>query len=86
MNGKNNCLSSNCCSSLYTRKFIITVLASGAGPLISIFLFLYFGNTWLVSTCRAVVLVGLVPMIIPLVLMMFFDDDKALDHASEAIV
>ena len=62
----------------------MTVLASGAGPLASAVLFMVYGNTWQVSTCRLVVLAGQACMLVPLVLMAFFDDDRTLGHASEA--
>uniref|UniRef100_A0A1D1ZV67 Major facilitator superfamily (MFS) profile domain-containing protein n=1 Tax=Auxenochlorella protothecoides TaxID=3075 RepID=A0A1D1ZV67_AUXPR len=72
-------------SSLYTKKYIVTVLAAGSGQLLSFFVFLRLGNRWRMGDCRAVVEAGLLLMLAPLVLMLFFNDDLALDHASEAV-
>ncbi len=72
-------------SSLYTKKYIVTVLAAGSGQLLSFFVFLRLGNRWRTGDCRAVVEAGLLLMLAPLVLMLFFNDDLALGHASEAV-
>lgn len=61
-------------------------MSFGAGPLISLLVFLNLGDTWTLRDCRLVVLVGVVCMLPALCLMCFFDDDKTLAHHSEAIV
>lgn len=68
-------------SSLYTTKAVVNSMASGLGPLTSLVLFALLGNRWEVQTCRYVLLAGLAIMIIPLVVMCFFDDGAALSHA-----
>ena len=68
------------CSSLYTKKYIITILASGCGPLLSLVLFWRLGNQWEPSDCRHVLLWGLGLLVVPLVVMCCFDDSKALEH------
>lgn len=72
-------------SSLYTYKYAITVVASGVGPALSVAMFHALGNTWTLADCRAVLLAGLALMAAPLLLMCFFDDRRALGHASEAL-
>ncbi|GAB4814040.1 hypothetical protein N2152v2_001086 [Parachlorella kessleri] len=67
-------------SSLYTTKHIITILASGCGPLLSLVLFWRLGNQWEPSDCRHVLLWGLGLMVVPLVVLCCFDDSKALEH------
>ncbi|GAB4822716.1 hypothetical protein N2152v2_009762 [Parachlorella kessleri] len=71
-------------SSLYTKKYIITILASGCGPLLSLVLFWRLGNQWEASDCRHVLLWGLGLMVVPLVVMCCFDDSKALEHHHSA--
>lgn len=71
-------------SSPYSWRYIIMISASGMGPLLSLFVFLWLGNEWLVGDCRSVVAGGLALMVVPLALMTLFDDDKALGHHSEA--
>ncbi|KAL0048731.1 hypothetical protein WJX82_009744 [Trebouxia sp. C0006] len=67
-------------SSLYTTKAIVNSMASGLGPVVSVVLFAFLGNRWEASTCRYVLLAGLTFMIIPLVIMCFFNDDATLSH------
>ncbi len=35
-----------CCSSLYTTKTVVNSMASGLGPLVSVVLFAFLGNSW----------------------------------------
>ncbi|KAL3153180.1 hypothetical protein ABBQ38_011931 [Trebouxia sp. C0009 RCD-2024] len=67
-------------SSLYTTKAVVNSMASGLGPLVSVVLFALLGNRWEVHTCRYVLLAGLVMMVIPLIVMCFFNDDAKLNH------
>ncbi len=68
------------CSSPYSRKYAVTVLASSFGPWLSLLLFRRLGNKWDAADCRAVLLCGVALMAVPLTLMLCFDDDKALKH------
>lgn len=72
-------------SALYTAKSVVINLSSTCGPLISILLFIYLGNTWEADTCRLVLLAGLITMLLPLALMCFFDDDNTLGLLSESL-
>jgi hypothetical protein len=71
-----NCL----CSSLYTRKYAITVIASSFGPWLSLAMFAHLGNRWHADDCRLVLLSGVALMALPLALMCLFDDDRTLQH------
>jgi hypothetical protein len=68
------------CSSLYTRKYAITVIASSFGPWLSLAMFAHLGNRWHADDCRLVLLSGVALMALPLALMCLFDDDRALQH------
>jgi len=68
-------------SKIYTVRLMVMQLASTTGPLLSIFLFLYLGNTWDMGICRNVMYVGLVLFLVPATLLYFlfpkrFDDNK----------
>ena len=68
-------------SKIYTARLMVMQLASTTGPLLSIFLFLYLGNTWDMKICRNVMYVGLVLFLIPATLLYFlfpkrFDDNR----------
>ena len=39
------------CSSLYTAKQVVQLLASSAGPLLTVILFSFLGNKWQVRSC-----------------------------------
>ncbi|PRW58602.1 MFS general substrate transporter [Chlorella sorokiniana] len=67
-------------SSPYSRKYAVTVLASSFGPWLSLLLFHRLGNKWDAADCRAVLLCGVALMVVPLSLMLCFDDDRALKH------
>jgi len=56
-------------SQVYVVRSVIIQMASTIGPLMSIFLFLYLGNTWDMDICRDVIYVGLVLFLIPLTLL-----------------
>jgi MFS family permease len=59
-------------SKYFTVTTVIKNLASSAGPLTSLVLFLLLGNTWDISICRTVMYVGLGLFVIPLVMLAFF--------------
>jgi len=61
-------------------------LSSGSGPVLSLAVFYYLGNEWTVANCQLVVLIGVGCMMPALLMMCFFDDNKALTHHSEAMV
>ena len=68
------------CSSLYTKKYVITVVASSFGPWLSLVMFACLGNRWHADDCRLVLLSGVALMALPLALMCLFDDDRTLQH------
>lgn len=72
-------------SALYTAKHVVMQIAFSFGPVLSIVLFTFLGDSWKVSECRIVLLTGLGLMLAPIALMCFFDDDLTLGKASEAI-
>ncbi len=67
----------------YTYRHVAMVLSSGAGPLLSLLVFLRLGDAWSVDDCRVVVCIGLVVMLPALAMMCFFDDDKAMTGREE---
>ncbi|KAI3433329.1 hypothetical protein D9Q98_003147 [Chlorella vulgaris] len=70
-------------SGLYTRKYVITAVASSFGPWLSLALFHRLGNRWDADDCRLVLLSGLALMVLPLILMCTFDDAKALQAPAQ---
>ena len=67
-------------STYYVYLFACYTLASCVGPLVSILLFQTIGDEWDLYHLRIVLYVGLGFSLINAVLMMFFDDSKALDE------
>ena len=67
-------------SRYYMYLFVCYNIASCLGPLTSIGLFQWLGDDWDLYDLRLVMYVGLVLEMINGVLMMFFDDSKALDE------
>lgn len=70
-------------SKYYTYLFACYTAASAAGPLVSIVLFQVLGNEWDLYHLRLVIYVGLGIEIINSLLMMLFDDKKALDEGGD---
>lgn len=66
------------CSSLYTKRYALTVVAFSFGPWLSLALFRLLGNQWHARDCRLVLGCGVAAMAAPLALMCFFDDDCTL--------
>lgn len=65
------------------------IVSSGMGPIVSVVVFLHLGDTWTLTDCRLVVLIGVITMIPALCMMFFFDDDLALppeDSLTEPLV
>lgn len=67
------------CSSLYTKRYALTVVSSSFGPWLSLALFHFLGNQWHAHDCRLVLGSGLLLMVAPLALMCCFDDDQTLE-------
>lgn len=74
-------------SKYYQYLFVVYLLASCVGPLISIVLFQYMNDDnggddelWSMSTLRTIIYVGLGLEFLNAGIMMFFDDSKALDE------
>lgn len=62
------------------------ISSTGIGPLVSASLFFFMHSfSWSERDCQNVVLAGTALMIPALILMCFFNDDKALSHRSEAL-
>lgn len=73
-------------STYYTYLFACYMLASSVGPLVSIILFETLGDEWDFYHLRLVIYVGLGIGCLQSILMVFFDDSKALDEAPEHTV
>jgi MFS family permease len=71
-------------STYYVYLFTCYSLASCVGPLVSIVLFQTIGDEWDLYHLRIVLYVGLSFELINAVIMMFFDDTKALDEQKSA--
>ena len=66
-------------SRVYTLKVMVLQIANSVGPLLSISLFLYFGNEWNMETIKIVVCVGLGLFAIPVTLLLSMFK-KSFDH------
>jgi MFS family permease len=67
-------------STYFTYQFICYLSASAVGPLVSIVLFQTLGDNWDMYHLRIVIYIGLILETGNAVLMMLFDDSKALDE------
>ncbi len=63
-----------------TRQF-----AMATGPFLNVLLFYVIGNQWTLANLRKVMFAGIVISLLSVSLLFFFDDDKALQDASEAV-
>eukprot|EP00605_Chrysophyceae_sp_TOSAG23-4_P001161 GSChrysophyteH1.ASY1.ANO1.1269.1 assembled CDS len=63
-------------SRVYTLKVMVLQIANSVGPLLSIALFLYFGNEWNMETIKIVVCVGLGLFAIPVTLLLSILDNE----------
>ena len=71
-------------STYFTYQFVCYLSASAVGPLVSIVLFQTLGDNWDMYHLRIVIYVGLILETGNAVLMMLFDDSKALDEDEDA--
>ena len=67
----------------YVYLFASYMLSSCVGPLLSIFLFLYWGDEWTVEDLKNVTLVGMGLEVVAAMTMFFFDDKNALKERGE---
>jgi MFS family permease len=67
-------------STFYTYSFACYTLAASVGPLVDIFLFQTIGDEWDLYHLRIIVYVGLAIGVVYCILMLFFDDAKALEE------
>jgi len=70
-------------STFFNYLFVCYMVASACGPLVSIILFQTLGDVWDLWHLRLVIYIGLGIEIFNAVLMLFFDDRKALDEGEE---
>jgi len=70
-------------SMYYNYLFAIYMVASSVGPLVSIILFQTLGDVWDLYHLRLIIYVGMGIEIFNSLLMMLFDDDKALEESSD---
>jgi MFS family permease len=73
-------------STYYNYLFACYTGASAAGPLVSIVLFQHLGDEWDLYDLRIVIYVGLSIEIFNALLMMLFDDSKALDEGTSSTI
>lgn len=66
----------------YNYRFVFYMVASAVGPLVSIVLFQTLGDVWDLYHLRMVIYVGMGIEIFNSIVMMLFDDTKALDESS----
>ena len=69
----------------YQYLFVCYLLASCIGPILSIILFQTTGDEWDLQSLQIVMYVGLGLGLVSAMLMMFFDDSKALDEDNESL-
>ncbi|GMH65988.1 hypothetical protein TL16_g12906 [Triparma laevis f. inornata] len=67
----------------YVYLFASYMLSSCVGPLLSIFLFLYWGDDWSIEDLKNVTLVGMGLEVVAAFTMFFFDDKNALKERGE---
>jgi len=70
-------------STYFTYQFACYLTASAVGPLVSIIMFQTLGDEWDMGHLRLVIYVGLGMEVFNSLLMMLFDDDKALDTSDD---
>ena len=68
----------------YTYLEIGYVLSSISGPLVTIVLFHSMGNDWTMPTLQTIIYIGLAMESVNAIVMMFFDDRKALDEDDQS--
>jgi len=70
-------------STYFTYQFACYLTASAVGPLVSIIMFQTLGDEWDMGHLRLVIYVGLGMEVFNSLLMMLFDDNKALDTSDD---
>lgn len=71
-------------SKLYTLVYSVALAGSSIGPLTAAAAFAVTGNKWQLHTLQHVILIGLALALLPVVALLFFDDDKALPSEEHA--
>ncbi|GBG24841.1 Hypothetical Protein FCC1311_010592 [Hondaea fermentalgiana] len=71
-------------SKFNTYRFALIQLSSVSGPIICVFLFYHYGNSWTRARLTLVFMVGLSLMTIPICLLFFFSERYALGDESES--
>jgi MFS family permease len=59
----------------FTRRSIVTLAGNTFGPLVSLVMFVFLGDTWTLPECALVIALGQVFFLPALVLSMYFNDD-----------
>eukprot|EP00891_Asterochloris_glomerata_P001821 jgi/Astpho2/1821/Aster-00353 len=72
-------------SQLYSYLFSTLILSMSCGPLISAIVFWVTGNSWDVTSLERVILIGMAAALVPALVLLQFDDRKALGHESDAV-
>lgn len=71
-------------SRFYMYSFVVFLVASVLGPIVSILIFVIHGNDWELTTLRNVFLAGMAVSLPNWVIMSFFSDKKMLDEEAPA--
>ncbi len=72
-------------SRIYSWNHLIRQFAMATGPFLNVLLFYVIGNQWTLVNLRKVMFAGIIISLLSVSLLFFFDDDKALKDASEAV-
>ncbi|MBD3189071.1 MAG: MFS transporter [Candidatus Heimdallarchaeota archaeon] len=72
-------------SRIYSWAHFARQFAMASGPFINVGLFLLFGDEWGITILRSVMGVGLIITLVSLLVMLIFNDQKALGDQSESI-
>lgn len=69
---------------IYGEIYFLQQVSNGIGPLFAVFLFLYFGDNWQVSTLKEVIFFGLFGILVGVIILYFMDDKYSLGNESES--
>ena len=72
-------------SRVYSWNHLTRQFAMATGPFLNVLLFYIIGNQWTLANLRKVMIAGIIISLLSVSLLFFFDDDKALKEASEAV-
>ncbi len=72
-------------SRIYSWNHLTRQFAMATGPFLNVLLFYVIGNEWTLGNLRKVMLTGILISLISVSLLFFFDDDRTLKEASEAV-